>query len=129
MAVPNISPAVGIIQSQTWLLDVQVTTVDATAIVKFLAPQKIKVLACSVVSRAKGGTHAATVFDFKQGSSVISSIDVAAVAAGTRADGTVSATYAVVAKGTEISVDFTETGGTSPTLDDVSLQIDYIAVP
>lgn len=129
MAAPTISPAVGIVQSKVFFLDSQLTTTDLTAVVKFLTPQKIKVLACSVVARAKGGTHAATVFDFKQGSSVISSIDVAAVAAGTRADGTVSATYAVVAKGVEISVDFTETGGTTPTLDDVSLQIDYIAVP
>lgn len=129
MAAPTISPAVGIVQSKVFFLDSQLTTTDLTAVVKFNAPQKIKVLACSVVSRAKGGTHAATVFDFKQGSSVISSIDVAAVAAGTRADGTIVAAQAVVAKGVEISVDFTETGGTTPTLDDVSLQIDYIAVP
>lgn len=129
MAAPTISPAVGPVLTQTFFVDVQLTTTDYTALVKFLAPQKMKVLACSVVSRAKGGTHAATVFSFKQGSNEISAIDVAAVAAGTRADGTISSTYAVVAKGTEVSVDFTETGGTTPTLDDVTLQIDYIPVP
>ncbi len=129
MAAPTISPAVGAVQTQTFFLDVQLTTTDITALVKFLTPQKIKVLACSVVARAKGGTHAATVFDFKAGSNALASIDLAAVAAGTRADGTVSSTYAVVAKGVEISVDFTETGGTLPTLDDVTLQIDYIPVP
>lgn len=129
MAVPVITPAVGVVISQAFLVDVQLTTAELVELVKFRLPQKAKILACSVVSRAKGGTHAATTFEFQAGTNVLCNIDVTAVAAGTRADGTVSSTYAVCAKDTEITVDFAETGGNSPTLDDVTIQIDYIPVP
>ena len=128
MAAATISPAVGVVQTVVFYLKGQFTTTDLTAIAKWLTAQKVKVLAVSGVARAKGGTHVSSVFAVKQGTNAIASLDIGAVAAGTRVDGTVSSTYAAVAKGVEVSIDFTEASGTTPTLDDVSIQVDYIAV-
>lgn len=128
MAAPNASPAAGVlIQSWHWHSRTQLTTTDLVAMGKFVAPMPIKVVAFSVVARAKGGTHAASLFELKVGSTVIASQDMVAVAAGTVADGTVVAAAADIAKGAALQLDFTETGGTTPTLDDVSIQVDYIA--
>lgn len=128
MAAPNVSPASGIlVQSWHFHSRTQLTATDVAAMAKFVAPMPIKIVAMSVVARAKGGTHAATLFEAKVGSTVIASADYQATAAGTVLDGTVTAANADVAKGAAVQIDYTETGGTTPTLDDVSIQIDYIA--
>ncbi len=128
MAAPVIGPGVGVVQSKVFYLNGQFTTTVAD-VVKWYTAQKIKVLAVSYVTRAKGGTHGTSTVAVKQGANAIATLDVAATAAGTRLDGTVSSTYAVVDKGVEVGVTVTLSGGTLPTLDDVSVQVDYIAVP
>jgi hypothetical protein len=100
------------------------TTTDIVGLANFRPPVNIQVLAFSVVARAKGGTHAATVFTLKNGATTVATADYVATAAGVRLEGTI--VNELVAADTELTVDFTETGGTTPTLDDISIQIDYV---
>lgn len=125
MAAPLYSANVRQVQSVVLAVP-SLTTTDLVGFIKWLAAQPIRILAISVVVNAKTGTHVSTVIDVLQGVSVISTFDLTAVAAGTRVDGTLAAAQTKVAKGVEVSVNFTEAGGTTPVLTNTSIQIDYV---
>lgn len=124
MAVQNISAGVAAVQSVYMSCRPQLTATVA-GLFKWRAPQGARIIGVSAEMRAKGGTHATTTLTVKRNSDTVSTIDAAAMVAGTRTEGTIANTK--LANGDEITVDLTVTGGTSPTIDDLRVQIDYIA--
>lgn len=126
MASRKASPGIGIATKSIVLhRTTQLTTTDLVGMFAWRPPQNIQVLGFSVVARAKGGTHASTVFDLMAGATLVASVNLTAVAAGAVGEAATIASENVAAD-TLLTVNFTETGGTTPTLDDVSVQIDYI---
>lgn len=98
---------------------------------KFRMPQTAQIIGITANVGAKGGTHSVSTIDVKVGAtSVLASLlDVAAATAGTPFDkegAALAAGAASVAKDSVISVVTAESGGTSPTVQDVTVQIDYI---
>jgi hypothetical protein len=130
MAVPTIAIAVARVQSLVIPLKGQFT-VSVAKIASFITPQKLHVLAISAVARVKGGTISVMTFDVQLAahtSLLTAALDMNA-ASGTRIDGTLNPTYSSeVAKGVELHVDLVVNAGSNPTLDDVSLQIDYVPI-
>jgi hypothetical protein len=130
MSVPKISIAVARVQSLVIPLKGQ-WTVSVAQIVKFVAPQAMHVLAISVVARVKGGTISTMTFDVQlaNGTSLLTTpLDMNA-ASGTRIDGVLNTTYSDnVPAQSELHVDLVVNAGAGPTLDDVSLQIDYVPI-
>lgn len=125
MAVANISAAVAPVQTVYLSCRPQLTATVA-ALFKWRAAQGGRILGVSAEMRAKGGTHATTTLTIKRGADTVGTIDLAALAAGTRAE-VASPANTKIANGDEITVDLTVTGGTSPTIDDLRVQVDYIA--
>lgn len=97
-----------------------------TAWRKLLMSQPCLIEAFSCVARAKGGTHVTTNFVLKNGSNVIGTINFGGTAAGTRAEATINPLYARVEKGDELTIDLVETGGTTPTVTDLDMQIEFV---
>lgn len=121
------SKAVAIVQS----IVLSKGTIDAAVADKFrwLVQQNIRIMAVSVVARAKsGGMAQCTVMLEDDGANLLTgAMDVGAVAAGTRVEGVLTDTAGVrVAKGSEITADIDAITATN-SLSDVELQIDYVA--
>lgn len=131
MAVPKISTTVATIKSVIFCLKGQFT-VSVTNVAKVLTPQKWRICAISVVARAKGGTGSPTqTLDLLIGATSLltAPMDLAAVGAGTRVDGALAALVPLnVPQGSEIHLDLVSSGGSSPTLDDLTVQIDYVGL-
>jgi hypothetical protein len=127
MSSPKFTPNVGdmMIRDVT-LAGAALTIADTTAWRKLLFPQACLIQAFSCVARAKGGTHVTTNFVLKNGSDVIGTIAFGATAAGTRAEATIVAAFARVEAGTQLTIDIVEDGGTTPTVTDLDLQIEYM---
>ena len=132
--VPAINAGIARVHSVVLYAQGQFTTAALTAFMAFRTPQKVKVLGISGAAYAKGGTHTtqSATFDVLNGTvSLLSAVlDLGSKTAGTRQDGALTATTAnlIVSKDSELNVSFGSTGGTSPTMDKVSIQIDYIAI-
>lgn len=126
MASRKASPgAVTPVKSVVFHRTTQLTTVDTVGIAAWRPPQAIQVTAFSARARAKGGTHVSTVLNLMAGATTVATLDIGAVAAGVRAEASAILSE-LVAADAELTVDFVETGGTTPTLDDISVQIDYV---
>lgn len=97
---------------------------------KFRAPESGIVVGVTVNVEAKGGTHSVSTLDVKQGSTSLlaAAFDIFAAVAGTPIDkeGATLATTPTFAKDATLSIVTTESGGTSPTAQGVTVQIDYV---
>ena len=90
-----------------------------------------KVIGVTMNVAAKGGTHSVSTVDVLKGATSLlgSLIDVAGATAGTpvlREGSGLAAAADVVAKDAEIVITCAESGGTSPTVRGLTVQIDYI---
>jgi hypothetical protein len=132
MSRPAVARAVGGVMSRDFHFTGAVTvTGGITGLLKTIIGQSARILGVTLQYRAKGGTHVATAVDVKVGGTSIlaATFDVDATAAGTlmHAEGTgLAAGAASVAKDATLQVDVTEAGGTTPTITDMTLQIDYL---
>lgn len=132
MAGQNYSPTVRQVHTQIFHY-AGLTTVDLVAMIKFRAPTHMQVERFSATARVKSGTHLASVFDLlDDGVTVLAAagLDFASTAgdAGARVTATLAAGAARIAAGSEVTINFTETGGTTPVLTDIDLQIDWVAL-
>lgn len=115
-----------------------VTVAQIGALVAFAAgslklrmPATGKVIGITMNVAARGGTHVTSTIDVtKGGTSLLAAVfDVAGATQGTPVDkeGTALAAAAdVVAKDAEIAITCAESGGTSPTVRGLTVQIDYV---
>ncbi len=101
--------------------------------ITFRAPRKMQITAITLNVNQRGGTHSTSTLDVLAGAtSLLGAVfNVASLTPGTPVDkednaGALSAAAAAVAKDTLIKVTTAESGGTSPTWADVTVQIDYI---
>lgn len=104
-----------------------------TGFIQFRAPRKMKIIGITLNVNQRGGTHSASALNVLAGGTTLlgSTFSVNGLTPGTPVDkeGTdLTAAADVVAKDTLITVNLTESGGTSPTWADVTLQIDAIPV-
>lgn len=104
-----------------------------TGFIQFRAPRKMQITAITLNVNQRGGTHSTSTLDVLAGAtSLLASVfNVATLTPGTPVDkednaGALSAAAAAVAKDTLIRVSTAESGGTSPTWADVTVQIDFI---
>lgn len=128
MSAPNVSSTITVIRPIAILIAGQ-SGASAAAVATVRMPQKCQVVAVSAIARAKGGTHGTTTLDAKNGStSIVSAVLDLNVAAGTRVDGTVVKNTgdlgSVFDKDDELVIDLVMSGGSSPTLDDITVQVD-----
>lgn len=125
MASPGYTP--NVVETETRDINVSgaaFAVANTTAWKSLLNGQTNIVTAFSMRARAKGGTHATSNFVLKQGANVIGTIAYGGVTAGVRAEATIVSTFARVEKGVELTIDVVETGGSSPTLTDIDIQIE-----
>jgi hypothetical protein len=103
-----------------------------TGLFKFRAPFTFKLVGASLNVHARGGTHSTSTLDVKAGgvSMLASTFNVASLTPGTivdkEGDAAFSATGLNVAKDAVITVETAQSGGTSPTWGDVTLQLDVV---
>jgi hypothetical protein len=98
---------------------------------KLRMPQTGKVVGITLNVGAKGGTHSVSTLDVQVGgtSLLVALFDVAGLTAGTPVDkegAALAAAAAIVAKDGEIDLIWAQSGGSSPTFQDATVQIDYI---
>lgn len=124
----GVNTAVGKVLSLIFPLQGQFTA-SITGKLKFQAPQGMAILGVSAVARAKGGTQGTSTIDvLAAGTSVLTgAIDISGTA-GTIVAGVLTTAPTKVAKDTAIQVNLVVSGGSSPTLDDITLQIDYLPI-
>lgn len=115
-----------------------VTVMGAVALAAFAAhtfklrmPQRGKVIGVTLNVGARGGTHSTSTLDVLAGAtSLLAAVfDVAALTPGTPVDKEGSALSSAaddVAKDAAISIVTAESGGTSPTWNAATVQIDYV---
>lgn len=117
-------PAIGSdLQVLTFHLSGQYTA-SKTGIVKFNAPFDLRILYVEVAIQAKGGTQGtSTVQVLNAGTGVTNAMDIGTPAAGTVVEATLTAAQQSVAKDAALTVDLVITGGTSPTIDHISVVI------
>lgn len=103
-------------------------TTTAAAVIRFKAAQRFRVVRFAANMRAKGGTHGTSTADLKVATvSILSALpNLAAAAAGVLTEGTLAAASVVVNAEQEVTIDLNISGGTAPTMDDVTIQIDVI---
>lgn len=102
-----------------------------TGLFKAVLPFKAKVIGVRLTVGQKGGTHVTSALDVLAGGvSLLAAVfDVDAAVAGTPIDKEIAdlaAGAAAVAANSEITINTTESGGTSPTWADVMVQIDFV---
>ena len=98
----------------------------ATAFVKLRIPQSGTIVGMTL-NIGRGGTHVGSALVVKNNGNTVGTFDVDALTPGTPVDieGSSLANVAMV-KDNLISCDTTESGGTSPTWNNVVLTIDYV---
>lgn len=113
-------------------------TISASVLAAFAAitykcrmPETGKIVGVTMNVAGKGGTHSTSTLDvLKSTTSLLAAtFDVAAAVAGTPVDKEGSALAAaadVVAKDAELRITLAESGGTSPTTQGLTVQIDYV---
>lgn len=133
MARPAVSAGIG-----RSVQTIVVTLAQMGALVAFSAmslkvrmPVRAKIVGVSLNVAARGGTHSASAVDVSNGATSLlaAAFDIDALTPGTIVDKEGSALAAGaddVAKDSEIRFTSTESGGTSPTWQGATVQIDYI---
>ena len=94
-------------------------------------PERGKVIGCTMNATAKGGTHSTSTIDVRKDATslLVAAFDLFAHTPGTPIDKEGSALAAaadVVAKDSEIRIVTAESGGTSPTVQGLVIQVDYV---
>jgi hypothetical protein len=125
MAAPLFDAAVAKVQSI--ILSYPGSNGASASVFKFQNPQKWQIIRVAAHNKAKGGTQGVSTLDVQVGGvSVLSAAIDLTGTADTFIEGTLAASPTVVAKDSVITVPLTITGGTSPTISDAHVQIDYI---
>jgi hypothetical protein len=98
---------------------------------KLRMPERGKVVGVTMNVGARGGTHSASAIDVTAGATSLlaAPFDVEAATPGTPVDkegSALSSAAADVAKDTALAVVLSESGGTSPTVTALTVQIDYV---
>lgn len=128
MAAPTIATAIG--KYQTFILTFASLTTNDANVGRFRLPQKARIMRIGASARAKSaGLLAFTLMVEGGGTNLLdAAMDLAAVAAGTFVEGTLTATAqaSALAKETEITVDVDAHTGGGETASDVTVQIDYL---
>lgn len=93
-----------------------------TGLVKFTAPFDLRILYVQAAIQAKGGTQGTTTLQIlNAGTGVTNAMDLGTPAAGTVVEATLTAAQQNVAKDAAITADLVMTGGSTPTIDHVTL--------
>lgn len=128
MAAPTIATAIG--KYQTFILTFASLTTNDANVGRFRLPQKARIMRIGASARAKSaGLFAFTLMVEGGGTNLLdAAMDLAAVAAGTFVEGTLtaSAQASALANETEITVDVDAHTGGGETASDVTVQIDYL---
>ncbi len=97
-------------------------TASKTNLMKFTAPFDLRVLGVQAAIQAKGGTQGTTTLQvLNAGTGVTNAMDLGTPAAATVVEATLTAAQQNVAKDAAITADLVITGGTSPTIDNITL--------
>ena len=97
-------------------------TASKTNLVKFPAPYDLRILYAAAAIQAKGGTQGTTTLQvLNAGTGVTNAMDLGTPAAATIVEATLTAAQQNVAKDAAITADLVITGGTSPTIDQITL--------
>lgn len=133
MARPSVSAGLGLKVATliVTLAPLGALTAFAAMSLKLRMPQRGKILGMSLNVAARGGTHVTSAVDVSNaGTSLLAAaFDIDALTPGTIVDKEGSALAAGaddVAKDAEIRITSTEAGGTSPTWQGATVQIDYL---
>jgi hypothetical protein len=116
----------------TALAGAALTTFAAkTGFIQFRMPERGKIIGITLNVNQRGGSHVTSSLDVLAGATSVltAAFDVDALTPGTPVDkeGTdLAAAAADVAKDTLIKVSTAESGGTTPTWADVTIQVDYV---
>lgn len=99
----------------------------STSVHKFKNPQRWSIIRVAAHNKAKGGTQGVSTADVQVGGvSVLSAaIDLTGTADAYN-EGTLATSPTDVAKDSTITIPLVITGGSTPTISDVHIQIDYI---
>lgn len=96
-----------------------------TGIIKFTAPYTMRVLYTTATIQAKGGTQGtSTITCSNAGNAFTNAMDIS-VTAGTVVEATLVAAQQSIAKDAAVTCDLVITGGSSPTIDNISVLIWY----
>ncbi len=133
MSRPAVSPGM-INRPQTIVLAIGCGTplaAFAAQTQKLLMPQTGVIAGITLNVNQRGGTHSTSTMDVKAGATSLlaAPFDIAALTPATpvnKEGSALSAAAASVAKDTVLSIVTAQSGGTSPTWADVTVQIDYI---
>lgn len=133
MARPAVSAGLGV-KPQSLIVSLAALgalSAFAAATMKLRAPQRMKVIGVTLNVAARGGTHVTSALDVTDdGTSILAAaFDVDALTPGTPVDKEGSALASAaddIAKDSEIRITATESGGTAPTWQGATLQIDYL---
>lgn len=99
-------------------------TASKTNLVKFNAPFPLRVLYVQASIQAKGGTQGTTTLQvLNAGTGVTNAMDLGTPAAATVVEATLTAAQQNVAVDAAITADLVITGGTSPTIDHITLVV------
>jgi hypothetical protein len=96
-----------------------------TGIVNFNTPFPIRVLYTTVMTRAKGGTQGTSTVTCKNNTNAFTDAMDISGTAGTVVEATLVAAYQSIASNTKVICDLAISGGSSPTIDDITLVIWY----
>lgn len=127
MAAPTVSIAVG--KVQTFLMHFESLAAVAANIGRFRLPQSARIMRIAASARAKtAGLAAFSLMAESDGVNLLSGVmDLAAVAAGTFVEGTLTDTAGVkLAKEAEVTIDVDAHTAGGETASDVTVQIDYL---
>ncbi len=119
-------------QTQTFCMVAgQALATFAAHTLKFTIPFKCKVIGARLNVGLRGGTHVTSAVDIQKGgvSILAAAFDVDALTPGTPVDKEIADLAAgadPVAANAELSIVCTESGGTSPTWADVTVQVHYV---
>lgn len=100
---------------------------NAKTYANILLPQSGKIIGINFNVGAKGGTHSTSTVAVKVGANTVATLNVASAVAGTpsQVEGS-SLANTDFAKDAALTLVSAESGGTSPTWQDVTIQIDYV---
>lgn len=128
MAAPTIATAIG--KVQTFILTFASLAAADANVGRFRLPQKARIMRIGASARAKSAGLAAFSLMVEGGGTnlLTAALDIAAQAAGTFVEGTLTAaaTADALAKETEITVDVDAHTAGGETASDVTVQIDYL---
>lgn len=98
-------------------------TTSSAAVVNFRMPYPAHVLYASVITQAKGGTQGTSTMTCKNASNAFTNAMDISGTAGTVVEATLVSAYQNIAKDTVVSCDLVISGGSSPTIDNITVTL------